>query len=134
MAIDWTLYNNFSEDEFKCSTTGRCEMKADFLECLQVLRDVYGKPMRITSGYRCPLEHPNEMHKARAGSHAYGLAVDIAVAYKDAYDLLACAIELNYFTGIGIAQKGNPATRFIHLDTATVEVLGGSVRPTIWSY
>ena len=134
MEIDWSLYSNFSEAEFKCSATGLCKMNPDCLECLQVLRDVYGKPMKITSGYRCPLEHPNEMHKALAGSHAYGVAVDVAVCYRDAYDLLACAIELNYFTGIGISQKGNATTRFIHLDTATTELLGGAPRPTVWSY
>lgn len=132
--INWSQYPNFSEDEFKCSATGKCEMNTDFLECLQILRNVYGKSMTITSGYRDPLEHLNEMHKRRPGSHAHGVAADVAVSYNDAYDLLACAIELNYFTGIGISQKGDPATRFIHLDTATSNMLGGALRPTIWSY
>ena len=132
--MDWSRYPNFSEAEFKCSATGNCEMDPDFMEHIQALRDVYGKPMTITSGYRDPLEHPIEANKKRPGVHSYGVACDIGIAYGEAYEFLVCAVELDVFTGIGIAQKGNPQKRFIHLDTATSELLEGATRPTIWSY
>jgi uncharacterized protein YcbK (DUF882 family) len=88
----------------------------------------------VTSGYRDPIEHPIEANKTRPGAHSHGVAVDFKVAYADAHDLLTCAVELNVFSGIGIAQKGDPAKRFIHLDMATSELLDGGLRPTIWSY
>ena len=92
---------------------------------LQALRTAYGKPMRITSGYRCP-QHPIEAKKAAPGSHASGCAVDIGVDGQDAYRLLKLAFVAG-FNGIGVNQKG--AGRFIHLDT-----LESAPRPNVWSY
>lgn len=132
--MDWSKYPNFSREEFECSATGFCDMDPEFMEQMQILREIYGKPMVITSGYRDAIEHPIEANKTRPGAHAYGVAADIKVAYSDAHELLHCAIELNVFNGIGIAQKGDPDKRFIHLDMATSEMLDGGLRPTIWSY
>ena len=123
--IDFGLYPNFSADEFKCSHCGKNEMQADFMSRLQALRMRYGKPMKITSGYRCP-EHPIEAKKAKPGAHASGLACDVGVEGTDAYRLLRLALELG-FTGIGVQQKGTG--RFIHLDT-----LEEPPRPNVWSY
>jgi zinc D-Ala-D-Ala carboxypeptidase len=123
--IDFGLYPNFSADEFKCSHCGKNEMQADFMSRLQALRMRYGKPMKITSGYRCP-EHPIEAKKAKSGAHASGLACDVGVEGTDAYRLLRLALELG-FTGIGVQQKGTG--RFIHLDT-----LEEPPRPNVWSY
>ena len=132
--MDWSRYPNFSRSEFECSATGFCDMDADFMEQLQILREIYGKPMVVTSGYRDPIEHPIEARKTRPGAHAHGVAADFKVSYSDAHDLLTCAIELNVFSGIGIQQSGEPTKRFIHLDMATSEMLDGAPRPTIWSY
>lgn len=132
--MDWSKYPNFTRGEFECSVTGFCDMQPDFMEQMQILREIYGKPMVITSGYRDAIEHPIESNKTRPGAHAHGVAADVRVAYSDAHELLHCAIELNVFNGIGIAQKGDPDKRFIHLDMATSEMLDGGLRPTIWSY
>ena len=123
--IDWSTYQNFSANEFNCSHCGKNEMQPDFLQKLQALRSVYGKPMRITSGYRCP-EHPIEAKKAKPGAHASGCACDIGIEGADAHRLLKLAFAAG-FTGIGVQQKGSG--RFIHLDT-----LEGGPRPTVWSY
>ena len=123
--IDWSRYQNFSANEFNCSHCGKNEMKPDFLQKLQTLRSVYGKPMRVTSGYRCP-EHPIEAKKAKPGAHASGCACDIGIDGPDAHRLLKLAFA-GGFTGIGVQQKGSG--RFIHLDT-----LEGGLRPTVWSY
>jgi zinc D-Ala-D-Ala carboxypeptidase len=53
-------------------------MKPEFMAKLQKLRETYGAPMKVTSGYRCP-QHPIEAKKARPGAHASGQAVDIGV-------------------------------------------------------
>ena len=123
--IDWSRYQNFSAKEFDCSHCGKNEMQPDFLQKLQALRSVYGKSMRVTSGYRCP-EHPIEAKKAKPGAHASGCACDIGIDGADAHRLLKLAFAAG-FTGIGVQQKGSG--RFIHLDT-----LEGGLRPNVWSY
>lgn len=123
--MDWSKYPNFSEAELRCSETGECKMQADFMRRLQALREEYGKPMAITSGYRSP-QHSIEASKAQPGTHARGIAVDIAVSGQDCYELMNLAVK-HGFTGIGVAQKG--AGRFLHIDT-----FKGGPRPNVWSY
>jgi zinc D-Ala-D-Ala carboxypeptidase len=123
--MDWNRFPNFKAAEFNCSHCGKNEMKPEFMAKLQALRTSYGKPMRVTSGYRCP-KHPIEAKKASPGAHASGCAVDIGVEGADAHRLLTLALAAG-FTGIGVQQKGTG--RFIHLDT-----LATGVRPTVWSY
>ena len=123
--MDWSKYLNFSEAELRCGETGECKMQADFMRRLQALREDYGKPMAITSGYRSP-QHSIEASKAQPGTHARGIAVDVAVSGQDCYELMALAMK-HGFTGIGVAQKG--PGRFLHIDT-----FKGAARPNVWSY
>jgi zinc D-Ala-D-Ala carboxypeptidase len=118
----------FKESEFVCSHTGEVKMDQSFLDLLNALRETYGKPLRITSGYRHPT-HPIEAKKKNPGAHTTGKAVDIAVNRGDAYNFLLIALNAGC-TGIGVAQKGNG--RFIHIDTLTAS--STHPRPTIWSY
>jgi zinc D-Ala-D-Ala carboxypeptidase len=124
-SMDWSLYPNFSEDEFKCRHCGKVQMNPVFIHRLQTLRNLYGKPMRITSGYRCP-QHPVEAKKITPGVHSLGLAADIGVDGSDAYKLLQLAFDVG-FTGIGVNQRGQ--ARFIHIDC-----LDAPPRPNVWSY
>jgi zinc D-Ala-D-Ala carboxypeptidase len=55
--MNWADYPNFSAQEFDCSHCGQNEMKPEFMAKLQKLRETYGSPMRVTSGYRCPQHH-----------------------------------------------------------------------------
>lgn len=123
--MNWSDYPNFSAKEFACSHCGENEMKPDFMAKLQKLRTAYGKPMKITSGYRCA-KHPIEAAKSAPGAHAIGCAADIGIQGAEAHKLLSLALQEG-FTGIGVQQKGTG--RFLHLDT-----LQGSTRPTVWSY
>ena len=124
--MNWENYPNFSEEEFKCSHTGLCIMAPNFMELLQKIRDVYGKPMTITSGYRHKT-HPIEARKAKPGEHTLGTCADVAVRGGDALDLLKVALSLGA-TRIGVQQKG--AGRFLHIG------IGGNdlPNPWIWSY
>ena len=126
--MDWNLSTYFTQYEFKCSHTGECDMDPDFISKLNELRTAFGKPMRITSGYR-HVSHPIERKKTTPGAHTTGQAADIAVSREDAFHLLSLALSKG-FTGIGIQQKGSG--RFIHLDT--LENSPERPRPTIWSY
>lgn len=127
--INWNDYPNFTKEEFDCKETGENNMQPEFMQHLQNLRELYGKPMRITSGFRS-VNHSIEKRKKRAGAHTTGQAVDIAVDRTDAHRLLELAFDYG-FTGIGIQQKGGG--RFIHLDTIEPDT-EGFIRPTIWSY
>ena len=126
MSIDWGKYPNFSAKEFACKCCGSEGIKEELVAKAQLLRDIYKKPLTVTSGYRCPL-HPNERVKSAPGAHALGLAVDFAVDRGDAYEAMKIAFSLG-FTGIGVQQKGDG--RFIHLDIADKQL----PRPTVWSY
>lgn len=117
--VDWGNYQNFSSEEFRCSETGENEMQPRFMEMLQALRTKYGKPMRITSGYRSP-NHSIEKRKAKPGTHAHGIAADIYCTGPDKYRLVKLAFEIG-FTGIGVDNS------FIHLDCSRE-------RCAIWSY
>ena len=122
----WGKY--FNRSEFECSHSHTCEMDQNFIDKLNKLREEFGKPLTINSGYRSP-EHPIEYVKQTPGAHASGKACDISVSREDALRLLELAIKLG-FTGFGINQKGS--SRFIHLDT--LENSSARPRPTIWSY
>jgi uncharacterized protein YcbK (DUF882 family) len=126
--VNWADYPNFTEAEFRCRHCGKQEMKPEFMGRLQALRDVYKRPMTITSGYRCP-DHPVEKAKAEPGMHSTGLACDVGVQGADAHEVLRLAMHLG-FTGIGVQQKGGD--RFLHVDL--IPDSHGHKRPWIWSY
>lgn len=119
----------FSEKEMACQCgCGESPMDQDFMDKLTALREAYGKPMRITSGYRCPA-HPIESKKSKPGAHSSAKACDIGVDRAEAHEIMRLAFEMG-FKRIGVQQKGGG--RFIHLDTATEE--DGFPEPTVWSY
>lgn len=127
--IDWSAYPNFTADEFACKCgCGTNEIRDALVSKIQTLRTRYGRPIIISSGYRCP-NHPAEIRKSKPGTHSLGLAADIVVSRSDAHRLLKIALDLG-FTGVGVQQKG--AGRFIHLDLAPGTP--AHVRPTVWSY
>ena len=94
---------------------GRYEkLNKDLLKQLDELRELYGKPITITSSYRGP-DHPIESAKANGpGTHSFGVAVDIAsVGGTTTLELVRAAIGVG-FERIGISRKKN----FVHLDIA----------------
>lgn len=124
--IDWKKYPNFSPKEFVCSHCNGEGIQSALLDKLQAMRTEYGKPMRITSGYRCP-QHPIEVKKSVPGAHALGLAADIGVEGAEAHTILRLAMK-HGFTGVGVQQKGTG--RFIHVDVRS----GQLPTPAVWSY
>lgn len=102
-------YKYFKIEDFDCQETGENEMEPDFIDQLDELREACGFPFIVTSGYRSPL-HSIEKRKATPGTHAQGIAADIAVSGGQQRRLIVeKALELG-FGGIGIA-KG-----FVHVD------------------
>jgi len=110
----------FKLSDFDCQETGNNEMSEEFLEKLDELRHKCGFPFIITSGYRDP-SHSIEARKAKAGTHARGIASDIRINNgNEAYDIIKNAQSMG-FNGIGVAKS------FIHVDIR-------KGMPVIWSY
>jgi zinc D-Ala-D-Ala carboxypeptidase len=130
MSVNWNNSKYFKATEFTCSHTSTEKMNQDFIDKLNNLREVYGKPMTVSSGYR-DSTHPVEAMKKdpKGGAHVSGKAADILIERGDAFKLLSLAFTIG-FTGIGVSQKGG--ARFLHLDT--IESSPARPRPTIWSY
>jgi len=102
-------------------------MDATFMDLVETLRDAYGKPMTVSSAYRTPEHNASVSSTGTTGPHTTGRAIDIGVSGTDALTLVHMALTLG-FTGIGVSQKGQHNSRFIHLDNLT------DGRPWIWSY
>ena len=128
--MNWNDYPNFSKEEFDCSHTLKNEMKKEFLDLLQEVRNKSSFPFVITSGYRHPT-HPIEARKSKPGEHTYGMACDIGVYGSKAHELIKIAVEVG-FPRIGVNQKGPLDERFIHLGIANES--DGFPSPWIWSY
>ncbi len=104
----------FSNKE-KGLDNGRFEkLNPELLNKLDELRELYEKPITITSSYRGP-EHPIEAAKPDGpGVHSLGVAVDIAsVGGTTTLELVRAALAVG-FERIGISRKKG----FIHLDIA----------------
>ena len=127
--LNWDKWPNFSKHEFDCKHTGKNRMDEDFMDILQQIRTVYGKPMIISSGYR-DHSHPVEEKKKRAGEHTYGLAADILVHGTDALDLMVIAYG-HGIRRIGVSQKGAMNKRFLHLGYGDKLL---NFPESIWSY
>lgn len=119
--------NYFTDQELACSCCGKNEFDSDFLRLLNHLRAECDFPFVVTSGYRCPL-HPVEAKKKKRGAHTTGKAVDIAVYGERAQKLLHAALSVG-IERIGVSQKGDIKSRFIHLD-----VCHDFPSPAFWTY
>ena len=107
---------------------GRYErLKPELLTKLDELRELYGKPITITSSYRGP-DHPIEAAKETGpGVHSTGAAVDIAaVGGTETLELVRASLAVG-FQRIGISRKKN----FVHLDIADITEMKTK---SIWTY
>jgi hypothetical protein len=75
------LSANFTEAEFRCRGTGRLPaggMNPRLIEALQAIRDRYGVPVIINSGYRS-VEHNRAVGGSPNSQHIHGNAADFVV-------------------------------------------------------
>ncbi len=84
-----------------------------FMRMLIVLREELYFPFIINSGYRCPAYNAEISSTGATGPHTQG-AADVRVAFERAYELANQAFA--HDMGVGISQKGEVASRFIHVD------------------
>lgn len=130
MSLDWSKYPNFAESEFVCKCgCGRADMDADFMAWLQKVRTIFGKPLIVNSGFRCPDYNARISTTGRDGPHTTGKAADLRVVRRDAHRFAQIAFN-EEVSGIGFKQHGPWDRRFIHVDLLP----GGNSRPTVWTY
>ena len=102
-------------------------MDDEFMRMLQELRNQMNGPLRVSSARRCDT-HNHEVSTAKNkknGVHTLGQASDILISGERAMLLFEKARQIG-FSGIGLSQRGDHASRFVHLDTKP--------RKALWSY
>lgn len=112
---------NFASTEFDCHGKGCCsttKIDSKLVEYLQKIRDHFGKPVTITSPYRC------EVHNRRVGGatksyHMQGKAADIVVQGVSSREVAKYAESIGIL-GIGLYETSADGY-FTHIDTRTTK-------------
>ena len=97
--MDWSIYPNFTKEEFKCQCGGRyCDGYPDgvdsaLVDMLQKIRDKYNKPVILTSGLRCK-QHNYNVGGVGNSRHINGKAADFYVSGVSGAELRALCYEL----------------------------------------
>lgn len=113
-------FNPESDARMACRCCGALGIKQEALDKLQKVRDEYGKPMVLTSGYRCE-KHPSEARKKAPGQHYKGTAFDIRVSNgAEAHALMKLAFK-HGATGVALGNG------FVHMDWR-------NTTPVSWRY
>ena len=115
-------FRYFTREEFACQETGENEIKDEFIERLDALRDACGFPFVITSGYRSP-RHSLEAKKEKMDQEdmRQAMLLILLLSVGLSVSLLLITLLSLGFNGIGVA-KG-----FIHVDTR-------DTARVIWTY
>ena len=106
------LSPNFKVREFACKGSDVVLLDDELVVLLQCIREHFGKPVYITSGYRTAA-HNRAVGGAVYSQHQYGRAADIRVSGVPVEQLAAYAETLLPGTG-GIGRY--PAKGFVHVD------------------
>ncbi len=142
MEPDFSKLKYFKRSEFVCSCgCDRAEMDREFLNTLEQIREKLGRPMVISSAYRCE-NHPISKKKIEkgaqnGGAHHLGMAVDVHCAGFVAMNIIALSLNEITINGIGVNQKGPWNSRFVHIDCVPTNNAPGAEgigRPALWSY
>lgn len=112
-------YNEFDSPDEEGS--GR-NMDYDLLNMIDKARELYGKPIVVTSGFRTE-SHNKKVGGVSSSSHLKGLAIDVAcVRSKDRFEMLTALMEVG-FNRIGVGST------FIHVD-----IDKNKSQNVIWTY
>ena len=115
------IAKNFQYKEFDCHGRGCCSttiIDEKLVEYVQQIRDHFGKPVTITSPYRC------EVHNRRVGGatksyHMQGRAADIVVQGVSSREVAKYAESIGIL-GIGLYETSKDGY-FTHIDTRTTK-------------
>ena len=111
---------NFSEAELNCNSGAECpypDRLGHLAWTLQTIREYYGKPIRVNSGYRSP-EHNAKIGGVRNSQHVQALAADLAPTTGKAEDLDRLTAVVSGLAATGKIPNGGIGTykTFVHYD------------------
>ena len=114
------LSENFNVSEFSCKGA-KCGCTTTLIDetlvkYLQQIRNHFGKPITITSGYRCTVHNKN-VGGATGSRHSKGQAADIKVEGVKPAEVAKYAESIGIL-GIGLYET-NSDGHFVHIDTRT---------------
>lgn len=115
------LSTYFNSTEFDCHGSGCCSttlINETLVEYLQKIREHFGKPITITSGYRCAT-HNRNVGGATGSRHSKGDAADIVVSGVTPREVAKYAESIG-IKGIGLYET-NADGHFVHIDTRTTK-------------
>jgi len=73
---EWREFRYFRPEEFACPCCGRVYVLERLVRLLDLVREAWGAPIRVESGYRCP-DHNRRIGGAPNSAHVIGAAADI---------------------------------------------------------
>ena len=112
------LSPNFKVREFACKGSDVVLLDDELVVLLQCIREHFGKPVTITSGYRTA-SHNTKVGGSRSSQHLLGRAADIQVQDTDPLAVAAYAESLMPgWGGVGrYPVKSGRAKGWVHVDT-----------------
>ena len=109
------LSKNFTREEFKCPCGCTRQMvDSELVEKMQAVREKLGKPIKITSGYRC-IPHNAAVKGSSGSKHRYGMAADWRMKDRNINPVALGIIATQYFKAVGIYWYDGCA--IVHTDT-----------------
>lgn len=113
---------HFSHDELRCPHCGVNLCTRLLLMALEQLRGTVGRPVIVTSAYRCTA-HNRAVGGALNSKHILGEAADVRVKGVTGAQLETAALACELITAIGRSDTAN----YIHIDVR-------KVAPVRWCY
>ena len=111
------LSTNFNSSEFDCHGSGCCSstlVDDKLVTYLQQIREHFGKPVNISSGYRCTTHNKN-IGGATNSRHSKGQAADIYITGVTPAEIAKYAESIGIL-GIGLYETNSDGF-FVHVDT-----------------
>ncbi len=106
---DAPVSEHFRRREFECPCCGGLRLSPELIRRLEALRAAWGRPVRITSGYRCA-PHNRAVGGVPNSRHLRGRAADLACPAPELGRLAALARAAGF-----VEIRPHPERGFLHL-------------------
>ena len=115
------ISQNFKSTEFDCHGEGCCSstlVDSKLVDYLQDIRDHFGKPLNVSSAYRCD-KHNKRVGGATGSRHKKGEAADIYINGIEPKEIAKYAESIGIL-GIGLYETDKDGY-FVHIDTRSTK-------------
>lgn len=106
-------FNPEIDTKMVCTCCGRGALDDTLLVVLELVRNHFGEPVTITSGYRCD-EYNAKVGGGEYSQHLYGSAADIVVrniSAQEVYSFIDKTFPNSFGLGLYLTDGG-----FVHID------------------